>query len=77
MPKSAVLVAADGSYVTPSMAPSTRTRIKARPAHRFVEIEDRLYAGDWVAVKGVRIWLVELSASKAAPCYPPPKNAQK
>jgi len=82
VPESAVLVAADGSYVyTVNGTHLTRTRIKAGATNAgFVEIEDGLYAGDWVAVKGVEnLWLVELSALKGGtPCCPAPKkNAQK
>jgi multidrug efflux pump subunit AcrA (membrane-fusion protein) len=82
VPESAVLVAADGSYVyTVNGTHLTRTRIKAGVSSAgFVEIEDGLYAGDWVAVKGVEnLWLVELSALKGGtPCCPAPKkNAEK
>ena len=82
VPESAVLVAADGCYVyTVNGTHLTRTRIKTgATSARFVEIEDGLYVGDWVAVKGVEnLWLVELSALKGGtPCCPAPKkNAQK
>ena len=78
VPESAVLVAADGRYVyTVNGTHLTRTRIRTgATSARFVEIEDGLYAGDWVAVKGVEnLWLVELSALKGGtPCCPVPKK---
>ena len=82
VPQSALLTAADGSYVyTVNGSHLTRTRVKpGAVSDGFVEIQDGLYAGDSVAAKGVDgLWLVELSALKGgAPCCPvPKKNADK
>ena len=82
VPESALLTAADGSYVyTANGSHLIRTRVKPGVASDgFVEVEDGLYAGDSVAAKGVDgLWLVELSALKGGtPCCPvPKKNANK
>lgn len=78
VPESALLTAADGSYVyTVNGSHLTRTRVKpGAVSEGFVEIEDGLYAGDSVAAKGVDgLWLVELSALKGGtPCCPAPKK---
>ena len=78
VPESALLTAADGSYVyTINGSRLIRTPIKPGVVtDGFVEIEDGLYAGDSVAAKGVDgLWLVELSALKGGtPCCPVPKN---
>ena len=82
VPESALLTAADGSYVyTLNGSHLVRTRVKpGAVSDGFLEIEDGLYAGDSVAAKGVDgLWLVELSALKGGtPCCPvPKKNAGK
>jgi multidrug efflux pump subunit AcrA (membrane-fusion protein) len=82
VPESALLIAADGSYVyTINGSRLIRTPVKPGVVtYGFVEIEDGLYAGDSVATKGVDgLWLVELSALKGGtPCCPvPKKNADK
>jgi multidrug efflux pump subunit AcrA (membrane-fusion protein) len=82
VPESALLTAADGTYVyTVNGSHLIRTRVKpGEVSDGFVEIEDGLYAGDSVAAKGVDgLWLVELSALKGGtPCCPvPKKNADK
>ena len=73
-----MLVAADGTYVyAVNGTHLTRTRIKTGAASEgLVEIQDGLYAGDSVVVKGVQnIWLVELSALKGGtPCCPVKKT---
>jgi len=78
VPESAVLVAADGSYVyAVNGTHLTRTRVKTGASSEgLVEVQDGLYAGDSVAVKGVQnIWLVELSAIKGGtPCCPVKKT---
>ncbi|MBI3870443.1 MAG: hypothetical protein HY299_18095 [Verrucomicrobia bacterium] len=78
VPESALLTAADGSYVyTVNGTRLTRARVKAgAAANGLVAIEDGLYAGDSVAAKGVEnLWLVELSALKGGtPCCPAPKK---
>ena len=78
VPESAVLVASDGSYVyAVNGTHLTRTRVKtAAVSDGWVEVQDGLYAGDSVAVKGVQnIWLVELSAIKGGmPCCPVKKS---
>jgi multidrug efflux pump subunit AcrA (membrane-fusion protein) len=78
VPESAVLAAADGSYVYAlNGSHLTRTRVKAGAvSDGWVEIEDGLYAGDSVAAKGVEnVWLIELSALKGGtPCCPVPKK---
>jgi multidrug efflux pump subunit AcrA (membrane-fusion protein) len=79
IPESALLRAADGACVyTVNGTYLTRTRVKTGAAtDGFVEIEDGLYAGDTIAVKGVdSLWLVELSALKGGtPCCPVPKKS--
>jgi multidrug efflux pump subunit AcrA (membrane-fusion protein) len=79
VPESALLTAADGSYVyTVNGSHLTRTRVKpGAVSDGLVEIEDGLYAGDSVAAKGVDgLWLVELSALKGGtPCCPVPKKS--
>ena len=82
VPESALLFAADGSYVyTVNGTHLTRTCVKAgATSEGFVEIQDGLYAGDSVAAKGIEnLWIVELSALKGGtPCCPAPKkNADK
>jgi len=76
--ESAVLLAADGTYVyAVNGTHLTRTRVKTgATSEGLVEVRDGLYAGDSVAVKGVQnIWLVELSALKGGtPCCPVPKK---
>jgi hypothetical protein len=78
VPESAVLLAADGSYVyAVNGTHLTRTRIKTGAiSEGLVEVQDGLYAGDSVAMKGVQnIWLVELSAIKGGtPCCPVKKT---
>ena len=78
VPESAVLVAADGTYVyVVNGTHLTRTRVKTGASSEgLVEVQDGLYAGDSVAVKGVQnIWLVELSAIKGGtPCCPVKKT---
>jgi multidrug efflux pump subunit AcrA (membrane-fusion protein) len=78
VPESALLTAADGNYVyVINGSHLVRTRVKpGATSEGFVEIEDGLYAGDFVAVKGVdNLWLVELSALKGGtPCCPVPKK---
>jgi hypothetical protein len=78
VPESAVLLAADGSYVyAVNGTHLTRTRVKTGAVSEgLVEIQDGLYAGDSVVVKGVQnIWLVELSAIKGGtPCCPVKKT---
>jgi hypothetical protein len=78
VPESAVLVASDGSYVyAVNGTHLTRTRVKtAAVSEGWVEVQDGLYAGDSVAVKGVQnVWLVELSAIKGGtPCCPVKKS---
>jgi hypothetical protein len=78
VPQSAVLVAADGSYVyAVNGTHLTRTRVKTGAVSKgLVEVQDGLYAGDSVVVKGVQnIWLVELSAIKGGtPCCPVKKT---
>jgi hypothetical protein len=78
VPESAVLLAADGSYVyAVNGTHLTRTRVKTGASSEgLVEVQDGLYAGDSVAVKGVQnIWLVELSALKGGtPCCPVKKT---
>ena len=78
VPESALLTAADGSYVyTVNGTHLTRICVKAGAvANGFVAIEDGLYAGDSVAAKGIEnLWLVELSALKGGtPCCPAPKK---
>ena len=81
VPQSALLTTADGNYVyTVNGTHLTRTRVKTGAiSGGFVEIEDGLYAGDEVAVKGVEgLWLVELSALKGGtPCCPVPMKKQE
>jgi len=82
VPESALLTAADGSYVyAVNGSHLTRTRVKrGETSGGLVEIEDGLYTGDLVAAQGVEsLWLVELSAIKGgAPCCPvPKKNGEK
>ena len=81
VPESALLAAADGNYIyTVNGSHLTRTRVKPGAVDDgFVEIEDGLYAGDSVVVKGVDdLWLVELSALKGGtPCCPVPKKVAK
>ena len=78
VPESAVLLAADGSYVyAVNGTHLTRTLVKTGASSEgLVEVQDGLYAGDSVAVKGVQnIWLVELSAIKGGtPCCPVKKT---
>ena len=78
VPESAVLLAADGSYVyAVNGTHLTRTRVKTGAVSEgLVEVQDGLYAGDSVAVKGVQnVWLVELSAIKGGtPCCPVKKS---
>jgi len=78
VPESAVLLAADGTYVyAVNGTHLTRTRVKTGSnSDGLVEVRDGLYAGDSVAIKGVQnIWLVELSALKGGtPCCPVPKK---
>jgi multidrug efflux pump subunit AcrA (membrane-fusion protein) len=80
VPESALLTAADGSYVyAVNGSHFTRTRVKpGAVSDGCVEIEDGLYAGDSVAAKGVDgLWLVELSALKGGtPCCRVPKKNQ-
>jgi len=55
----------------------TRTRVKTGASSEgLVEVQDGLYTGDSVAVKGAQnIWLVELSAIKGGtPCCPVKKT---
>jgi hypothetical protein len=78
VPESALLTAADGTYVY-TLNGTHLTRIRVRTgasADGFVAIEDGLYAGDFVAAKGIEnVWLVELSALKGGtPCCPAPKK---
>jgi len=79
--RSALLTTADGNYVyAVNGTHLTRTRVKAGAIDGgFVAIEDGLYAGDAVAVKGVEgLWLVELSALKGGtPCCPVPMKKQE
>jgi multidrug efflux pump subunit AcrA (membrane-fusion protein) len=78
VPQSALLTAADGSYVyAVNGSHLTRTRVKpGAVSEGLVEIEDGLYAGDSVAARGIdNLWLVELSALKGGtPCCPVPKK---
>src|SRR5947209_6188535 len=78
VPDSSVLLTADGSYVyAVNGTHLTRIRVKTgATSEGLVEVQDGLYAGDSVAVKGVQnIWLVELSALKGGtPCCPVPKK---
>jgi membrane fusion protein, heavy metal efflux system len=78
VPESAVLLIADGAYVyAVNGTHLTRTRIRmGATSGGLVEVQDGLYAGDSVVVKGVEnIWLVELSALKGGtPCCPVPKK---
>ena len=75
VPESALLRAADGTFVYAVHAPYlTRKRVKAGAmSDGFVEIEG-LHAGDFVAVRGVdNLRLVELKALKGGtPCCPVP-----
>jgi hypothetical protein len=78
VPESALLTTADGRYVyTVNGTHLTRTPVKTgTTCAGFVAVEDGLYAGDLVAVKGVEnLWLVELSALKGGtPCCPASKK---
>jgi multidrug efflux pump subunit AcrA (membrane-fusion protein) len=78
VPKTALLTAADGTFVYAVNGEHfTRTKIKVGAAtDRFVEVEDGLYSGDMVVVKGVEsLWLIELSALKGGkPCCAVPKK---
>lgn len=67
VPKSAVLRAADGTFVyTINGNAFFRTAVKTgAEAEAFVEITDGLYPGDVVVTKPVeRLWLIELRATK-------------
>jgi len=79
IPSSALLVTAEGSFVyVVNGEHLTRTKIKTgASSDGAVEIQDGLYAGDSVAIKGVQsLWLVELSALKGGtPCCAVPKKA--
>jgi len=76
--KAALLNAADGTFVYAANGEHfIRTKIKVGAAtDGFVEVEDGLYAGDRVVVKGVEsLWLIELSALKGGkPCCAAPKK---
>jgi hypothetical protein len=78
VPKTALLTAADGMFVYAVNGEHfTRTKIKVGAAtDGFVEVEDGLYSGDVVVVKGVEsLWLIELSALKGGkPCCVAPKK---
>lgn len=78
VPKTALLTAADGTFVYAVNGEHfTRTRIKIGAAtDAVVEVEDGLYAGDMVVVNGVdSLWLIELSAVKGGkPCCAVPKK---
>jgi multidrug efflux pump subunit AcrA (membrane-fusion protein) len=77
-PVSAVLVTAEGSYVyVVNGSHLSRTKIKTGASDNgMVEVEDGLYAGDSVVIKGIEnLWLVELSALKGGtPCCPVAKK---
>ena len=79
IPGSALLVTAEGSFVyVVNGTHLTRTRIKTGASSEgVVEVQDGLYAGDSVVIKGVRsLWIVELSALKGGtPCCAVPKKA--
>jgi len=76
--QSALLTAAEGTFVYAVNGKHfTRTKIKtAATTDAFVEVEDGLYSGDSVAVKGVgSLRLIELSALKGGkPCCAVPKR---
>jgi multidrug efflux pump subunit AcrA (membrane-fusion protein) len=78
IPASALLVTAEGCFVyVVNGTHLTRTKIKTGSSSEgVVEVEDGLYAGDSVAIKGVQsLWIVELSALKGGtPCCPAPKK---
>jgi hypothetical protein len=81
VPESAILTTALGTYVYARNGEHlTRTLVKTGARQDgFVAIEEGLYAGDAVAVKGVEnVWLVELSALKGGkPCCAVPKKGGK
>jgi multidrug efflux pump subunit AcrA (membrane-fusion protein) len=78
VPQSAVLLAADGTYIY-AVNGEHFSRAKVKPgatAEGLVEIEDGLYPGDKVVTRGVEnLWLIELSVLKGGkPCCAPPKK---
>jgi hypothetical protein len=79
VPQSAILDTAQGHFVyTVNGKHLTRTRVKLGAiSDGFVEIQDGLYAGDAVAVRGIdSLWLVELSALKGGkPCCAAPRKS--
>ena len=78
VPKTSLLTAADGTFVYAVNGEHfIRTKIKTGALTAgFVEVEDGLYSGDMVVVKGVEsLWLIELSALKGGkPCCAVPKK---
>jgi hypothetical protein len=78
VPESALLTAADGTFVYAVNGEHfTRTKITPGARHDgFVEAKDGLYPGDMLVVKGVEgLWLIELSALKGGtPCCAVRKN---